>query len=469
MIFHPQNTIQNEGRFSLSNRICAQAHPCVNTALAKELWRNFSYQTSELEICRETREYVFSVGTAQKLPLDGNEYSIHVTPDGICVSAESAQALQRGFMTLLDRFEAIDRDGATAVEIACCQIKDLALVANRMIHYCIFPETKLWELQRFVRLCGALKYTHVVLEFWGMLQYDCMRELSWSHGFTKEEVAPIIREANDLGMEVIPMFNHWGHASAGRVSHGKHVVLDQNPTLQSYFREDGWCWDIRLPKVKELLRRIRCELIELCGDGSYFHIGCDEAFNFEFTVENMNFLCDFINEIGEELRACGRRPIVWGDMFLYCHPHYNPNNRYTCNAPTPEAEEYMLGHLSRACVIADWQYRAPEAPVETVSVFRKAGFDCLFCPWDEGRAQIDTALATAQGGEVMGYMHTTWHTLTKGMPIVMLMGVGGYESIADIRGCKPATYTAALLRRVMPINGDYAKAGWAAFDVGVRW
>lgn len=468
MIFHPQNLIRGEGSFSLAKRVAAQAHPCMNAPVLRELWRNFACQVSELEV-RETTEYVFSIGGVSRLPLDGNEYSIHVTPDGVCVSAESAEALKRGYLTLLDRFETVDRNGDTAVEIACCRIKDRALVANRMVHYCIFPETELWELQRFVRLCGALKYTHIVLEFWGMLQYDCMRELSWSHGFTKDEVAPIIREANDLGMEVIPMFNHWGHASASRVMHGKHVVLDQNPALQTYFSEDGWCWDIRLPKVRELLRRIRCELIELCGEGSYFHIGCDEAFNFEFTVENMDFLCDFINEIGEDLGACDRRPIVWGDMFLYRHAHYNPNNRYTCNAPTPEVESYLLAHLSRACVIADWQYRAPEAPVETVSVFKQAGFDCLFCPWDEGRAQIETALLTAREGGIMGYMHTTWHTLSAGMPKVLLMGVGGFEDIRGGKNVREATYTAALLRRVMPIGGKYERAGWSHFDVSDRW
>ena len=468
MIFHPQNMTKKEGSFLLPEHTKAIAHPCANTPILQEFWHNFSYQASEISFCEST-EYIFSIGGAQPLPLDGYDYSIRVAPNGICVAANNESDLLRGVITLLDRIEAIDVDGRTAAQIACCEILDRPLVQTRMIHYCIFPETKLWELQRFVRLCSALKFTHVVLEFWGMLQYDCMRELSWSHGFTKDEVAPIIREARDLGVEIIPMFNHWGHASASRVMHGKHVVLDQNPTLQPYFSEDGWCWDIKKPKVRALLRHIREELIELCGEGSYFHIGCDEAFNFEFTEKNMSLLCDFINEIAEDLGANGRRPIVWGDMFLYRHAHYNPNNRYTCNAPTPEVEDYMLAHLSRSCVIADWQYRAPEAPVETVSVFKQAGFDCLFCPWDEGRAQIDTAIKTAQNGEVMGYMHTTWHTLTKGMPIVLLMGVGGFEDITDVKGIKACTYTAALLRRVMPINGDYARAGWAEIDVGVRW
>jgi hypothetical protein len=161
--------------------------------------------------------------------------------------------------------------------------------------------------------------------------------------------------------------------------HGKHVVLDQNPTLQTYFSDDGWCWDIRKPKVKELLRQIRGELIELCGDSKYFHIGCDEAYHFDFTEENMNALSGFINEISDELTAIGRRTIMWGDMLLYRHSHYNKDNRYACNAPSPEVETYFLKNLKKDIIIADWQYNSPVAPVETADVFAEAGFDCLLC------------------------------------------------------------------------------------------
>ena len=245
--------------------------------------------------------------------------------------AENEKDLIYGFMTLLDRFKAIDHDENLAIEVECCQIKEKPLIGNRMGHFCIFPETELWELQRFVRFCAALKYTHVVLEFWGMLKLDCMSELSWSHGYTKEQIKPIIKEANDLGLEIIPMFNHWGHASGSRVMHGKHVVLDQNPMLQTYFSEDGWCWDIKKPKVRKLLSQIRAELTEICGNGRYFHIGCDEAYNFELTKENMDFICDYINDISDEMTSLGRRIIAWGDMLLYRHPYYNSNNKYACN------------------------------------------------------------------------------------------------------------------------------------------
>lgn len=466
MIFHPQNPSKNS--FVFAGNMQASAHPCLHKPIFCEFWHNFSYRASALTLT-PCSDYLFSIGDVAALPLDSADYSIRVTPVGLCVCGRDEQTLIRGLMTLLDRFTAVDGKSGTAIQIACDEICERADIAIRMVHYCVFPETELWELQRFLRFCGALKYTHVVLEFWGMLQYDCVKELAWPNAFTKDQVRPLIGEARELGLEIVPMFNHWGHASAGRVMHGKHVVLDQNPTLQTYFSEDGWCWDIRSPKVRALLRLVRAELTELCGKGGYFHIGCDEAYNFSFTNENMAALADFINEIGEELAAVGRRLIIWGDMLLSPSPHYNLENRYTCNAPAPEVEAYFLKHLRKDAVIADWQYWAPSFPVETAAVFRNAGFDCLLCPWDTGRPHAEAALATVKSEALMGYMHTTWHTLSKGMPYVTLMAAGGYGDISAYPAIATRTHTAALLRRVMPAGGDYERAGWSKHQIDFKW
>ena len=468
MVFHPQNLMKTAGQFVLSGEICAIAHPCLNKDIIKEFWHNFTYQTSTLETT-EKDEFIFLVGNVKPLSLNDNDYTINITADGICVHAKDEKTLLQGFMTLIDRFQAVDGDERLIVEIDCCQIKDKASVQNRMVHFCILPEVELWQLQKFVRFCGALKYTHIVLEFWGMLQFDCMKELAWKHAFTKEQFRPIIREANDLGMEVIPMFNHWGHASAGREMHGKHVVLDQNPALQTYFSEDGWCWDIRKNKVRKLLRQIREELIELCGKGDYFHIGCDEAYNFEYTDENMDMVCDYFNEIAEDMHLQNRKVIVWGDMFLYRQAHYNPNNHYSCNAPSYETAQYMLKRLSKKVIIADWQYDAREYPIETASSFTQAGFECLLCPWDRGFAQTRASLETVKNQALMGFMHTTWHTLTSGMPYVMFAAVGAHENVDGAALTQFRMQSAALLRKVMPINGDYEKAGWSKNQISIVW
>ena len=469
MLFQPQNMTLTGGSYTLPKDAAATAHPCLDKDVLKEFWHNFSLRSSALTVTAADT-LTFSVGHAPVPTLDGCAYAINVTKEGVALCGESEQALIHGFMTLLSLFRAVDTGDGTAAVLDRGTLRDRALIGCRMVHYCIFPETELWELQRFVRLCGVLKYTHIVLEFWGTLQYDCLRELAWSHGFTKAQVRPIVEEAKALGLEVIPMFNHWGHASAGRVMHGKHVVLDQDPTLQPYFSEDGWCWNIHSPKVRGLLRQVRTELIELCGEGRYFHIGCDEAYNFEFTPKNTAALVDFINEISDELSATGRRAIMWGDMLLYPHAHYNKNNRYTCNAPTPEIEAYFLDKLSRRIVMADWQYDTVEFPVETVSVFKDAGFDCLLCPWDKGGIpQVSATLHTVKDRALLGYMHTTWHTLSSGTPYVTLMGAGGFADVSGLPKIAAYPHTAALLRRVMPACGDYERAGWSHRQIDFRW
>ena len=456
MIFDPKMTEKKQGRFILPQNANAVSHPCLDKSVIHEFWHNFTFNASSLSLAHSD-ELIFRMGNTPKAELEEFDYSINIDPDGVCVHAKSEKDLICGFMTLLDRIEADDVNEATVATLDCAVIKDFPSIKNRMVHFCIFPETELGELQRFVRLCGALKYTHVVLEFWGMLKYDCMKELSWQSAFTKEQIKPIIQEANDLGLEIIPMFNHWGHAAASRVRHGKHVVLDQDPSLQTYFSPDGWCWDIKKQKVRDLLRRIRNELIELCGDGGYFHIGCDEAYNFEFTKDNMDMICNFLNGIEEELRAQGRRVIAWGDMFLCRRQNYNPNNRYACSAPDEEAVQYMLSRLDRNIIIADWQYDATEAPIETAAVFANAGFDCLLCPWDRGNKNMRAMISTAKDQALMGIMHTTWHTLSTGMPFVTCAAVGCFDTFKVLGG----TYTAALYRKVMFVDGDYTKAGWS--------
>lgn len=467
-MFRPVNLIETDGCFRFSEKVSATAHPCLNQPIFQEFWNNFTFQNSTLSIV-EKNELVFSVGQAEKIDLDGNEYSINIEQTGLCLCAKDETSLIRGFMTLLDRFQAVDFQEKTAIEVECCQIKERALIQNRMIHFCIFPETSLWDLQRFVRLCGALKYTHLILEFWGMLKLDCLKELSWEMGYTKEQIRPIVAEAKTLGLEIIPMFNHWGHAPAGRVLHGKHVVLDQNPSLQTYFSEDGWCWDIQKPKVRALLREIRNELMELCGSGTFFHIGCDEAYGFQHTEANMDMICNFINEVSTEVKAQGRRIIVWGDMMLHKHPHYNPNNAYGTGAPTPEAERYFLTKLNKDIVIGDWQYDAKDPPIETASVFKKAGFDCLLCPWDRGLKQSKATLQTVTEENLFGYLHTTWHTLSNGIPYVTLMALGGYENVKDYKINFFRTHTASLLRKVLPAKGNYERSGWCKSQIGFSW
>ncbi len=152
--------------------------------------------------------------------------------------------------------------------------------------------------------------------------FKALPELHWAdNSFTEQEIRSLLQLARDLGMEIIPMYNHWGHAPMSRGRVGKHTLLDQNPRRALLLEPDGWTWCLSNPDTHKLLRDIREELMELSGPGSYFHLGCDEASPFGSCpkcrkLDFIGYIPEYIRGIADELERCGRRAIVWGDQYL---------------------------------------------------------------------------------------------------------------------------------------------------------
>ena len=82
---------------------------------------------------------------------------------------------------------------------------------------------------------------------------------------------------------------------------------------------------------------------------------------------------------------------------------------------------------------------------------------------------MKAVVKTAREQKLAGIMHTTWHTLTRGFFYVAMAAMGGYEDITACDKRKVRTQSAALLRKVMPVHGDYDKAGWSKEQVYSVW
>ena len=82
---------------------------------------------------------------------------------------------------------------------------------------------------------------------------------------------------------------------------------------------------------------------------------------------------------------------------------------------------------------------------------------------------MNSVISTVKEQALMGFLHTTWHTLSKGMPYVTLAATLGFDYVDKCRMTQMRTHTAALLRKVMPIDGDYEKAGWSKVQVDSLW
>lgn len=465
MVFNHETITTKKGCYYLNKKVSFYANDIINKDILRKFWNSFSFGHSDIEFM-QTDDLVFYTDIAKQVELGEYTYAINVETDGIFVKAKDEKGLISGFMTLIDLIK-MDDDGN--VKIDCCEIYESPYIKKRMIHFCVFPETEIWELKKFVRLCGALKYTHVVIEFWGMLKFDCLKELSWDNAFTKDMIRPIVKEANEMGIEIIPMFNHWGHAAQCRIIHGKHVVLDQNPKLQYLFDDTGWCWNFLSSKTKNLLKNIRYELIELCGDGSYFHIGCDEAEGFSYTKEKMDEVCEYINEVNADISSYGRKAIMWADMFLYKKPLYENENIYG-GAPTEKAAEYMLDSVDKNIVMADWQYSCTKTPIETSILLKNAGFDVLICPWgrDFESDSVEVCLDTIKDYNVDGIMHTTWHTLSNGTMYVGKVAMESWTKSTKDTVPVYAAKTASIQRKVCFADGNYERSGWARLQISTR-
>ncbi|MBQ5926320.1 MAG: family 20 glycosylhydrolase [Clostridia bacterium] len=464
MLILPKYEEKGQGNFTFGFQTECVANAVLNKPVFKEFWNGFCCHSGEITFT-QTDGLLLKIGTVGEVAQPQSGYEMVITEQGVCISACDTDNLVYGFFAFLERITPVcTKKGEETFSVPCCKVKDEGLVKTRMVHLCVFPETDMPFIKKFVRLAAFLRYTHIIVEFWGTLQYDCLKELAWEDcSFTKDEIRPVFQETRDLGLQIIPMFNHWGHAPGARVKTGKHVVLDQNLTLAPLFSQTGWEWNFFNPETVELQRKIRAELIELCGEGDYFHIGCDEAYS-ATTKEEFESVVDYINSVAGELAKQGRKTIMWGDMLLHIDTlKPQVKNNYIMLAPSVEMQELLLRKLSRSVVIGDWQYSVENAPVETSLFFKEQGFEVLCCPWDGGRENLTAIADTIKSGNLLGVLHTTWQTVrtmkgTWGVVYSAAENWGKAKFNNDI--AYAACDISSVLRKLDFPKGSYENSGW---------
>jgi tRNA threonylcarbamoyladenosine modification (KEOPS) complex Pcc1 subunit len=399
-------------------------------------------------------------------------HALKVDASGVAVNAADSAAMRHAWFTLLQLLRARESVSGSNLEFTLpeVEIQDWPAIQFRGLHLCIFPETTPLMIEKAIRLAAFFKFTDVVLEFWGMLRLEALKELSWPEAWSKAEAGKLIAIARGMGLEVIPMFNCWGHAAASRMSCGRHVVLNQNPRLAPLFEPDGWTWCLTNPNAQALIRRVCAEMIELSGPGQYFHIGCDEAYSHATCdrcrqTDRVKLFADHINNLSAHLEQRGRRVIMWGDSLLERSKWPKP---FEANGspvlPTHEA----LDRLSRRIVIADWQYDVVKGDVPTLAYFHRLGFDTLACPWNvsDNIRTLTQAAVTNHSGLLM----TTWTQLSHSLPQLPYFAACAWsqdQAALNLRQMDWALMraaTATCLRKLVSVEGKFYRAGWSKFE-----
>ncbi len=480
MLPKPKSLEWKEGAYAFGSRATLQVNhvfPDNRAQLLCTLWNRFSMTGSTLAVEQNAQLPPFCArigeGSIPALAAE-DEYAIEVTPAGVGIAAKGEAGLLHAFYSLIQVIDPVDLEyGQEKLEIPAMTVHDHPTIAFRSLHICVFPETSLLLLQKTFSLAGLLKCTHIVLEFWGTLQYDALPEMAWAgRSYSKQQIRPLIELANAFGMEVIPMTNHLGHASQSRGRGGKHTVLDQNPRLATLFEPDGWTWCLSNPKTHELLRRFREELMELCGPGEYFHLGCDEADSYASCrrcagKDRVAMLADYLNGLAEELAGVGRRGIIWHDMFLEHAVWWTDEHKYVSHS-TPDVMTHLaLPKLDRRLIMADWEYYVEEGEVPTGTYFKERGFTTFLCPWEGGGYKNTLCLANAVEKQGLdGIMITTWHHLpemNKLLPDHLGAAWNGGSHVHE--GAYHLMLTPTLIRKLMPKPSRFEDSGYVSWEV----
>ena len=444
-------------RFYISEKTVAYADSRLKNELISQLFNRFTYKTATIEI-KDGKSNTFIIGDI-KAPLipSGCEYSLLVNENGIAISAIDYSSLMRGYFSMLLK---IKREmGKKELFIDPVYENKSFEIKNRMIHLCVFPENTLLEIKRYVRLFALLQYTHVVIEFWGMLKFDSLPALAWENAFTKDEVKEIISEARALGLETIPMFNSLAHASGARSISGKHVSLDNDLSLYHLFTPDGWAWDLENDEVWALLKSIRQELYELFDGCEYFHLGFDESHAHNKNPELKRKLPYYMSRLTNEVSSEGKRPMVWMDMLLPPEAFKNMTGNAHSVKSREECIEIIKG-LDKNTVFVDWEYSTSQAPISSVIYFKDLGIDIMGASWfDVGNAYAH--IDTVAKNNLFGYMHTTWHTISKDLPnIVPIAKKLGATLPAWESESNEQMILSTLLRYVTIEKTDYFSSGY---------
>jgi len=475
---YPNQVAWGTGTRSISRRVTLAVGGGADAAaveMMKDTWQRFTFGTVKLKLAREAAlkpcEFSFSGARPPQLKSKAT-YALTVDASGIAASGEDTAAMRHAWFTLLQLLDPDDRaEGRLGFTLPQVTIQDWPALRFRGLHLCVFHETTPVMIEKAIQLAAFYKFTHVVLEFWGMLRLDALHELAWPAAWTKAQAGKLVAIARGLGLEVIPMFNCWGHASACRIKHGRHVVLDQNPRLAPLFEPDGWTWCLTNPRAQALIRGVCDELIEFAGPGRYFHIGCDEAYSHATCdrcrqTDRVQLFSDHVNQLAAHLERRGRRAIMWGAALLESGKWpagFTANG--TPSLPTHEA----LERLSSKLVIADWHDGVTQGDVGTLAHFRSRGFETVACPWNSA-GNIRT-LARAAAANQSGLLMTTWHHLAQSIPTLAWTANCAWSENQAALGMKQMDWalmraaSATHLRKLVPAGGKFNRAGWNPFEL----
>jgi len=199
------------------------------------------------------------------------QYTIDASGDVVTVRTAGSDGLAAAFATLLQMIE--KEDGVYTVPAAViddwaeCNYRGLMLDLARQKH-------TMDQVLKFADMCFFYKVKHLHLHFIDSQSYtlpsDAFPRLpteGWM--YTKEEIANLVKYADDREIIIIPEFEAPGHSAQLILAEPEHFASTDNP------RDGIIC--AGKPGVFDKLDALIGEMCDMFPSSPYIHIGGDEA------------------------------------------------------------------------------------------------------------------------------------------------------------------------------------------------
>lgn len=175
-------------------------------------------------------------------------------------------------------------------------------------------------IRKWLHLVARMGYNAILWEPEDKVAWQSCAQAIWQEALSKQDFKELIREADALGLESIPLLQSVGHAEY-ILKHDAYRHMRELPD-----HHDCYCTENRA--TRDFLKNLITEYLEVFGNISRFHLGGDEAYVFAKCptcakeakrVGVMSLYSRHISELAAVLKTEGIRAGVWSDMVL-AHP-----------------------------------------------------------------------------------------------------------------------------------------------------
>ncbi len=207
-------------------------------------------------------------------------------------------------------------------------------------------------LKKWLRKISAMGYNAILWEVEGKIKWKTCPECVDKDAFSKKEFKDILRYADSLELQAIPLLQTLGHAEYV-LRHRKYFSFREDPK-----RYD--CYAACKPEVIEFIKKWIKEYSDLFGKVKYFHLGGDEAYVFASSplcsreakkIGKGRLYAQYMKDIAGGLIRRNIRPCIWSDMIMH----------YTDALPV----------LPKSFVIWDWNYWDGDGIPKKVRIWEK--------------------------------------------------------------------------------------------------